>query len=517
MSELQGGSTAVVYKALDLSTGSYVIHGQDRVPVKVVQREVAFSTSVTHDNLVRLLDVFAEGDQLVIVWELIEGCDLQVLLNERGGRMPEDEAAFYFTQALRGLVFMHANGFCHRDIKLENLMVQQSNYQLKLIDFGLSKHILSAKTLGIGTPELLRRYGYGTGLESEHPYDARKVDAWAMGVLMYLLVTGRYPFEDEHQPNNVTLTASNILAGRMHRLPPGVSAGCSALITGLLQPRAEARSTLEELVENQWLASAASQYARWLRATQLRDADPAAGPRPEQFVDLYSYKELAKQAAAVGCRRPSGRHGSSGSSSGGVPVLVPSPSAGRSTAAAPTPAGLAGPAAPDGGGGSHGNNGSSFSMGLLSTSSAALSDEMAAEAEALRHVAGVHVHRGHRAHLHHLHHHRPHGHSHRALEPNASSQARLDEQGAASETGSQQRARGPHHRHHHSHEEAAAAASAAAATPSAGRGMACVRREAPASEHEYPDEREEGRERHRPMGLLARLRAYVRRTLDCQS
>ncbi|PNG99486.1 putative serine/threonine-protein kinase, partial [Tetrabaena socialis] len=92
---------------------------------------ITFSSSVSHDNIVRLLDVFAEKQQLVIVWELISGPDLLDLLNECGGRMPEDMAAFYFTQALRGLVFMHANGFCHRDIKPENCMVRRADHQLK--------------------------------------------------------------------------------------------------------------------------------------------------------------------------------------------------------------------------------------------------------------------------------------------------------------------------------------------------------------------------------------------------
>ncbi len=84
---------------------------------------------------------------------------------------------------------------------LQNVMVDRQ-HQLKLIDFGLSKHLQSAKTLGVGTPdymcpELVR----AAGDARQHPqgggalYDGRSVDAWALGVLMYLLTTGRYPFE----------------------------------------------------------------------------------------------------------------------------------------------------------------------------------------------------------------------------------------------------------------------------------------------------------------------------------
>lgn len=121
-----GGGTAVVYCADDLRSGCRValkvMHGPDQVPIKVVKREITFSTTVAHDNIVRLLDVFAEAataggaagggpaaarapsppslsssggskppQTLVIVWELIEGPDLLDLLNECGGQMPEEQ------------------------------------------------------------------------------------------------------------------------------------------------------------------------------------------------------------------------------------------------------------------------------------------------------------------------------------------------------------------------------------------------------------------------------------------
>ncbi|KAJ9517780.1 hypothetical protein QJQ45_004088 [Haematococcus lacustris] len=237
-----GGGTAVVYAAEDTTTQQYValkvMNGPDQVPVKVVKREIAFSAAARHDNIVRLLDVFAEKAQLIIVWELISGPDLLDLLNEHEGRMPEPMAAFFFCQLLQAVMFMHNNGFCHRDIKPENCMVQRASHQLKLIDFGLSKHLESARTLGVGTPdylspEMLQVWTNYTG--TPVPYDARAVDAWAMGVLMFLLITGKYPFEDPGHPNNLAHTIHNVLAGRMCPFPDHMSAGCRELISGLLR------------------------------------------------------------------------------------------------------------------------------------------------------------------------------------------------------------------------------------------------------------------------------------------
>ena len=71
------------------------------------------------------------------------------------GSLPEREARGLFKQLLSGITCIHENGFCHRDIKPENCMVETATGTLKIIDFGLSKHLDSAKTVGIGTPDYM--------------------------------------------------------------------------------------------------------------------------------------------------------------------------------------------------------------------------------------------------------------------------------------------------------------------------------------------------------------------------
>ena len=81
--------------------------------------------------------------------------DVLDYLNSLGGVMSEPEARGFFRQLLSGIRCIHDNGFCHRDIKPENCMIETSTGTLKIIDFGLSKHLDSAKTLGIGTPDYM--------------------------------------------------------------------------------------------------------------------------------------------------------------------------------------------------------------------------------------------------------------------------------------------------------------------------------------------------------------------------
>jgi serine/threonine protein kinase len=160
--ELNRGATAVVYAARDLHATTTtktppllvalkVMDCPAHVPVRALKREIALSAAVgNHPNLVPLLDVFAASRrEMVIVWEKVEGCDLLELLNEVGP-LQEDRAAFLMAQLLRAVAFLHSSGFAHRDIKPENCLVEREGERLRLIDFGLSKHIASVATLGVG-------------------------------------------------------------------------------------------------------------------------------------------------------------------------------------------------------------------------------------------------------------------------------------------------------------------------------------------------------------------------------
>ena len=294
--ELNRGGTAVVYEAEDLHTRHPSTNqptpvalkvmntreGVMQMPVKAVKREIelasqmrdavaaaaagrnpnitaaaAMEMQLGQRHIVQLLDVFAhEGRSLVIVWELVRGVDLLDLLNECGGRMKEEMAARYVRQLLRGVTYMHANGLCHRDLKPENCMVDRATDRLKIIDFGLSKHLDSAVTLGVGTPDYMAPELLSGPAGMANPngrYDAVAVDVWAIGVMLYLCVTGVYPFEDPAHPDDVSRTLHNIRSGRARALPADVSVECRDVIASMLRRRPERRITLAQLAQHPWV------------------------------------------------------------------------------------------------------------------------------------------------------------------------------------------------------------------------------------------------------------------------
>ncbi|KAK9822454.1 hypothetical protein WJX81_002497 [Elliptochloris bilobata] len=266
------------------------------------QREIESASCLQHRNIVRLLDVFAHGDQLVLVWELIEGPDLLEFINRCGGQLPEPLAAFYFRQLLDALVAMHARGVVHQDLKPENCMVHLATRTLKVIDFGLSHATDDAAAPCLGTPEYIAPETL-VGLEVAGGGGARvapqAVDIWGAGIVLYMLVAGRYPFQDDEHPRSVAHTLRNIAAGRLRPLPPHVSPACAALVTAALARNPAARPSLAAMAAHPWLTACA----------------PAAAASAALEAEL-----LARCAAAP---RHSPRGGKAGSRHAAEPGLAP--------------------------------------------------------------------------------------------------------------------------------------------------------------------------------------------------
>ncbi len=202
------GNMAEVYKAFDLVRGTYCA-------VKVLLRNYALQEDVkrrflreaeiisrlNHPHIVGLHDLcITEDGTPVLAMELLKGEDLSVFLKRRE-IVPIPEALHIIAQVVDGLMVLHRHGILHRDIKPQNIFLceaegMKSGPVVKLIDLGLAKLLIpternaASEHLLIGTPEYLAPEAT-TGRPSD--VDAR-VDQWALGVLLYRMLTGRLPF-----------------------------------------------------------------------------------------------------------------------------------------------------------------------------------------------------------------------------------------------------------------------------------------------------------------------------------
>jgi serine/threonine-protein kinase len=186
-----------------------------------------------------------------IVLERLHGCDLETLLKRRG-RLPVAEAIDYVLQACRGAAEAHGAGIVHRDLKPGNLFRctrRDGSPVVKLLDFGIAKHVagataelaVTAEGEAVGTP----LYMAPEQVRGGPSIDAR-TDVWALGVILYELVTGTTPFRGDTQ---VDLFAS-IVHGAPRPLPadPALPPGLAAVLSRCFEKQREARfASVEEL------------------------------------------------------------------------------------------------------------------------------------------------------------------------------------------------------------------------------------------------------------------------------
>jgi serine/threonine-protein kinase len=200
-------------------------------------REIALGLSLDHPRVCRMLDWGEEGADLYLVMELLEGRTLAHFLAGRGP-LPAAEVRPLLEQVLEGLEALHDAGLVHRDLKPGNLFLTR-NQGLKIMDFGL------ARGPGVAT---LTPAGAGLGtlgfVSPEQLDDARRVDRrsdlFNVGILAFLMLTGRLPFD----PGSPARFVAQLARGRRPRLgelTSGVPEGADTWLDRLLAPDPEAR------------------------------------------------------------------------------------------------------------------------------------------------------------------------------------------------------------------------------------------------------------------------------------
>ncbi|PNX78076.1 serine/threonine-protein kinase SAPK3-like protein, partial [Trifolium pratense] len=200
---LGSGYYGVTKLAKNIKTGEHVaikyIERGNKID-KNVEREIINHRSLSHPHIIKFKEVFVTPTHLAIVLEYATGRALFASLCS-ASRFSEDEARYFFQQLISGVYYLHFMQICHRDLKLENSLLDGSPApRLKICDFGSSKSSLlhSAPKSMVGTlvyvaPEVLSRQG---------EYDGKIADVWSCGVTLYTMLVGSYPFEDPQNPQN---------------------------------------------------------------------------------------------------------------------------------------------------------------------------------------------------------------------------------------------------------------------------------------------------------------------------
>ncbi|OIT32692.1 serinethreonine-protein kinase sapk1 [Nicotiana attenuata] len=219
-----------------------------------VQREIMNHRSLRHPNIIKFKEVFLTPTHLAIVMEYAAGGELfERICN--AGRFSEDEARFFFQQLISGVSYCHSMQICHRDLKLENALLDGSSTpRLKICDFGYSKTLFYSSVLHsqpkstVGTPAYI-----APEVLSKKEYDGKTADVWSCGVTLYVMLVGAYPFEDPDDPRNFRKTLTRILSVQ-YSIPyyVRVSKECKHLLSQIFVADPEKRITMEEIKKHPW-------------------------------------------------------------------------------------------------------------------------------------------------------------------------------------------------------------------------------------------------------------------------
>ncbi|XP_074269283.1 serine/threonine-protein kinase SAPK3-like [Silene latifolia] len=215
-----------------------------------VQREIINHRALKHPNIVRFKEVFVTPTHLAIVMEYAAGGELFARICS-AGRFSEDEARFFFQQLISGVSYCHSVEICHRDLKLENTLLDGSpTPRLKICDFGYSKSGLlhSQPKSTVGTPAYI-----APEVLSRKEYDGKIADVWSCGVTLYVMLVGAYPFEEPEDPKNFRKTIGRIL-GVQYSIPDyvRVSADCQQLLSRIFVANPSKRITIPEINKHPW-------------------------------------------------------------------------------------------------------------------------------------------------------------------------------------------------------------------------------------------------------------------------
>mmetsp|Transcript_23406 Transcript_23406/g.34944 ORF Transcript_23406/g.34944 Transcript_23406/m.34944 type:complete len:485 (+) Transcript_23406:277-1731(+) len=301
------GSTSTCHRCIELSTDesrACKIIDKNEIDPKYQNAldqfymEIETLRSMRHPNIIQLFDVYITEDKIYIIMELMSGGELFDYVVKKG-TLTEEEAARIVRKVTDALVYMHSKNVIHRDLKPENLLLARNprsshDIEVKIIDFGLSKILVDTSvastflgTRGYLAPEIIQRRQY-----------TKSVDAWALGVIVFVLLCGCLPFDDDCQniPSSPDLRAKFTL--RFPRWAKDLSKSAKDLLNHLLDIDPRRRYTAEQALDHPWVRGETASRDSLLQSPGRIKPSPGKHGRSSQETKDHVSQMVANRAIA---------------------------------------------------------------------------------------------------------------------------------------------------------------------------------------------------------------------------
>lgn len=215
-----------------------------------IRREIQNLKLFRHPHIIKLYQVISTPTDIFMIMEFVSGGELFDYIVKQG-KLHESEARKFFQQIISGVDYCHRHMIVHRDLKPENLLLDH-NMHVKIADFGLSNMMMDGEFLrtSCGSPNYA-----APEVISGKLYAGPEVDIWSCGVILYALLCGTLPFDDEHVPTLFRKIKSGIFPIPDYLNKPVVSLLCQTLQVDPLK-----RATVEEIKKHDWFQKELPEY-----------------------------------------------------------------------------------------------------------------------------------------------------------------------------------------------------------------------------------------------------------------
>lgn len=289
------GHFATVKSAKHIFSGERVaIKIIDKLKLDSISREHLFQEVkcmklVQHPNVVRLYEVIDTNSKLYLIQELGDGGDMYDYIMKHSNGLDEDQAKIYFCQIVNAIKYCHDLKVVHRDLKPENVVFFQQTGQVKLTDFGFSntyesdsKLLTSCGSLAYSAPEILLG----------DSYYAPPVDIWSLGVILYMLVTGRAPFQEANDSETLMM-----ILDCKYYLPEYLSKECSDLIARMIVKDPSKRISLDDIKSHDWFLTKHDESSD--SDSESNERKPLSKSDKEKIIQLMIDGEICKSKETI--------------------------------------------------------------------------------------------------------------------------------------------------------------------------------------------------------------------------
>ena len=211
---------------------------KDESDIERISREIHILKAIRHPNIVQLYETITTDNHIYIIMEYVEGKHLFQYIESKVC-LNEEKSSALFRQIISVMEYIHTLGIVHRDIKPDNILLDKSKNNLKIVDFGLSNSYKHGDLLR--TPCGSPCYAAPEIISGKH-YNGLYSDLWSCGIVLYCMLTGRLPFDDP----DIKVLYKKIKSGH-YMIPNNISDIAKDFLSKILKTNPEKRIKLEEI------------------------------------------------------------------------------------------------------------------------------------------------------------------------------------------------------------------------------------------------------------------------------